>query len=475
VVGCSDGFTSCYEVRACPAGIESGAGGEGSSEMPSAHGGVGEGGERATGVALAGDGPKLDAGAAGVGTDAGDDDDPVPACKAGYRDWFTSSFAAPDGPTLGTPDFPSLPWVNAGNLQLAAGRVTGAGRAYVSAGRDFVSGAWRLRFRARFSGSSQQVSAAFNASEAGLGGARVTLDSSGQLVLSARGAELGGARFEPLDPGVDWFVEALFHDSGANLAVSSLNYASEVGAKAHARFSTPEAWEQTSAGTIAVQLASASASVSSPLLDELSLAGCGSEPPEYEALLIDTFERADSTELGQAEHPPSTPWTSSGVAARILNGGLELKDLANATAPLVAPTKGLRIRTTVSLVHNYLWAIVSYNVSAGDYGVKVPGFWVWGPPDEGYVYTGISRAVENESKHPFGISPGIPYFVQLDRHDDVAVLAVRTGSFTGPIVTLKASSGLSSADDTGGYLTLGNEGGDGTRFEDIRFDTYPVH
>jgi len=122
----------------------------------------------------------------------------------------------------------------------------------------------------------------------------------------------------------------------------------------------------------------------------------------------------------------------------------------------------------------YLWADVNYNVPAGLHGSTLPGFWVWGPPNGNYFYTSIFRGVSNETKHDVGISPDVPYFVQLDRDGDVAVLTMREQSFTGPILSVDFDNDLSAMADPGGYFTVGDEGGDGTRFEELRLDNYIV-
>jgi hypothetical protein len=119
----------------------------------------------------------------------------------------------------------------------------------------------------------------------------------------------------------------------------------------------------------------------------------------------------------------------------------------------------------------YLWADVNYNGQAGIHGSSLPGFWIFGGPT-GYFNTGIFAEVNLDPRHNVGISPDVPYFVQLDRDGDVAVLTVRTQSFAGPILVVNANDGLTGKPDTGSFFTVGDEGGDGTRFDDIRLDSY---
>jgi len=465
---CGDDFGSCRESRTC----EADSGGEaGDAGETSGLGAAGLGGASGVDSGLRGDAGEAGAAIPG-GTSSGGAGRPGEgACADGYTDWFTSSFSFPDGEIIGTADFPSMPWVPTGTLRLDTGRLSGAGTAIASQGAAVPYAGSRLRFRVRFTGSDQHVTAAFNAANDGSAGVRVTVASAGILSLTEAKVAVENTEFSPLEAGVDWFVEATFSGAGAEVSLARDNYGAEALARIESTLST-DALKLTATGTSAVAVLASESGIA-PSLDELSLSRCGVPAPEYQPLLVDTFERSDSTTVGKAESPAASTWKTSGAAVRIVDGALETKG-GNATIPLKVSTSGLRVRTTIRMVDGanpFLWADVNYNVQAGMHGSAFPGFWVFGGLT-GYFNTGIFAEVDNDPKHNVALSADVPYFVQLDRDGDFAVLTVRTQSFTGPILAIEANRGLTGKPDTGSFFTVGDEGGDGTRYDELRLDSY---
>jgi hypothetical protein len=395
----------------------------------------------------------------------------TPECPDGYSDWLSSSFSFPDGDVIGATDFPPMPWGQTGALKIDTGKLTGTGTAIVSQGTAFPYAGSRLRFRARFTDSNQQVTAAFDAAKDGTGGVRVTLDAAGKLTLTEGKIVVATANVPPLETGVDWFVETTFKATDADVVLSRNNYATEKSATSSFLLST-DALKVTAAGTKAAAVLTSTAGIA-PALDELSFARCGAEPPELTPLFADSFDRADSAMIGKADFPANATWIASSASATLANGGLQVTGLATAHVPLATvPADGVRIRTTVRSVGDFLWADVSYNGGSSDVDdiFKVPGFWVWNEPTT--VYTDIFGGLTTETKNPGkSLTAKTNYFVELDRDDPIATMIVRKTSFTGEIVLVVNQTGLSTAQNVGQFLWLGTESGvQTTLFDDIRVD-----
>lgn len=470
---CGTSFSGddCRETRTCKttgdeggsAGID-GDGGDGSLDAPSSSGGA------------AGDDASVGAGAgAGAAGAAGASSNPTPECPEGYAAWFTSAFAFPDGEVLGTADFPSFPWVGIGNLAIDEGRLEGVGTAIISQGTSFPYDGSRVRYRVRFTDSAQAVSVAINSAADGVGGLRATLDAVGELIITEGQASRGQIALEPLETGLDWFVELVVLSGGdARASVASGNYPGATGSTSKAELQITGLKSTATGKKTAVRLDSQAGIA--PAVDELSVARCGVEPPQYEAKLVDTFERPDSTTIGHAELPTSATWLDPSATFRIVDGALQSNgQLKVASIPLAElPLTGLRIRTSIRAVTGgnapYLWADVNFNVAQGIRGISNNGFWVWGGPTESHFYTGIfpgGGSLEHEAVPDTAV-----YFAQLDRDGDAAVLTVREHSFDGPILGVQFADALTATPDPGGYLTVGDEGGQGTRWEEIRVDVF---
>jgi hypothetical protein len=406
--------------------------------------------------------------------------EPSSACPDGYSTWLSSSFSFPDGDVIGATDFPPMPWAQAGMLKIETGRLSGTGTAIVSQGAVFPYAGSRVRFRARFTDSKQQITAGFAAAKDGTGGLRISVDAAGSLTVTEGETAVATGEMPPLESGVDWFVEATFKDSSARVLLSRGNYASENGATLTKALST-DALKVVAAGTKTVA-ALASSGGTSPSIDEISFSRCGVEPPDLTPILVDTFERADSTALGNADFPANLPWTAVPIdpqydpEVKIVDGGLQVSGLSSARLPLpTVPVHGLRVRTTIRADEDYLWADVNYNGGSSIKDItKYPGFWVWNAQDS--VFTAIFGGLRNETKHSDTIlNAGTSYFVELDRDDAIAILTIRKTSFSGEVVLVFPQTGLSEAQNAGEFFWLGTESGvQTTFFEDVRIDQYEV-
>lgn len=281
----------------------------------------------------------------------------------------------------------------------------------------------------------------------------------------------GQAAFDPLDTGVDWFVEAELVGASARVTLASGSYGKPSSTVATIE---TDALKASAQGLRAAVRLDSQVGIA-PAVDELSIARCGVAAPEYEARLIDTFERADATSLGKAELPATATWIDPSGSFTIVDGALQTSgDLDTASILLgeELPVAGLRIRTSVQAVTGgtgpYLWANVNFNVAQGYNGSPHQGFWVWGGPSETSFYTGLFTG-GGELKHDAVAATDL-YFAQLDRDGDTAVITVREGSFEGPILGVQYAGGLKITPNPGTYFTLGDSGGDGTRFEELRVD-----
>lgn len=404
---------------------------------------------------------------------------PTADCVDGYSDWFASSFSFPNGDVVGSADFPAMPWTQTGALRISAGRLGGTGVAFVSQGTVFPYAGSRLRFRARFSDSKQKVTAAFDAAKDGTGGVRLTLDAAGSMTLTEGKIVVASTAVPPLDSGVDWFVEAAFKDTSASVSLSRNNYASEKEASLTETLTTDRLKITASGGKAVAELASASGT--SPEIDEISFARCGVEPPELTSLLIDTFERAASKALGNAEFPASASWVAvpadqqSDPEAEIVDGALEVTGLSSARIPLARlPLAGLRIRMTIRAVSESLWANVNYGAGETvDVVNQVPGFWVWNSQDS--LYVSVFGGKARETKFNANLVSGTRYFVQLDRDETLATLTVRKTSFAGEVVVVFPQTDLPLTQNAGQFFWIGTSAGiQKTAFEDIRIDHYEV-
>lgn len=385
---------------------------------------------------------------------------------------MTSSFSYPDGEAIGAADFPSMPWTSNGVLRIVSGRLTGVGTATMSQGGSFPYDALRIRYRVRFTDSNQRVTVAFNSAEDGTSGLRLTLSGTGELILSERTAERARGTLPPLDTDVDWFVEAEVDGAEARASIARTNYGSATGGTTVGSIRT-DALKQSATGTKTSITLESEAGIS-PTVDELSVSRCGVTPPTYQPVFVDTFSRADSSSLGNAEYPSASSWSSTTTTpATIVNMGLELKGLARADIALAkpVPSAGVRLRTSFTVRDVNSWAEVHYNGSGE--GSSSMGFWLWGDgPDT--CYTMVFPRVGQEKTHSgAGFVAGEKFYAEFDVDSGTAALTVRRQSFTGPIFVTDVAAGFS--DPNGSILSLSTATGfDGksTLFDDVRIDQY---
>jgi hypothetical protein len=194
----------------------------------------------------------------------------------------------PDREVVGSVDFPSMPWVTSGSLKIASGRLSGNGTASASQGLAFAYAGLRVRFKGRFTDSSQHVKVALNSQDDGSGGLQIDIDAAGKVKLIEGDVERGSASLNPLAVGRDWFAEAEFGDSRALVRVSDGNYATVAGAPVLATVESAQLARTAVGKKLAVALTSAGDLPAA--IDELLVARCGVSAPEYEPIFQDAFE-----------------------------------------------------------------------------------------------------------------------------------------------------------------------------------------
>jgi hypothetical protein len=287
------------------------------------------------------------------------------------------------------------------------------------------------------------VTVAFDAEQNGSGGVRLTLDSAGSLVLTEGAAEVERRDVTPLDSGIDWYVEAVFEAGSAEISLARGNYGSEQTASAIATLTTG-ALEVTASGTkLVADLVSAGGI--SPALDEVSFARCGVEAPAYERVFVDTFERADSSTIGNAELPATSAWRKGENGTAVVTGGsLEINQLSSVAIDQgrQLPLDGLRARVVFSPKHLNSWLSFYFNKPSTSSSGTDLGFWAWG--DAKGVYAEVFAGDKTpELLHPdLKFSTGATLYAELNVDSGVGVLTLRTGSFSGPIVVIGGETGL---------------------------------
>jgi hypothetical protein len=326
-------------------------------------------------------------GAGGTGGMAGETSSGA-SCPEGYQPWLTSGFSFPDGEVIGIADFPSMPWAKSGSLAIESGRLTGAGIATVSQGVVFPYAGSRMRFRARFTDSDQQVTVAFGAETNGSGGVRLTLDSAGSLVLTEGTGEVARRNVAPLESSIDWYVEAVFDGGSAEISVSEGNYGSEGTASATATLST-DALDGGAKGNKLIAELSSGGEFPPPSMRFPSRVAV-SKRQGYERLFVDTFERADSSSLGNAELPATSTWRKAeSDTTAITSGALEIEQLSTVDIDQAAqlPLDGLRARVVFASKHLNSWLTFKFNKPNTSPSASDLGFWAWG--DVKGVYTAV--------------------------------------------------------------------------------------
>jgi hypothetical protein len=293
-------------------------------------------------------------------------------------------------------------------------------------------------------------------------------------VLTEGTADVERRDVAPLESGIDWFVEAVFEAGSAEISLARGNYGSEQAATVIATFTTG-ALEATASGTkLIADLASAGGI--SPTLDEISFGRCGVEAPAYERLFVDTFERADSSALGNAELPATSAWRKGEYGTAVITGGsMEIEQLSSVDIDQGRqfPLAGLRARVVFSPKDLNSWLGLYFNKPTTSHSATDLGFWAWG--DAKGVYTAVFAGDKTpELLHPgVKFSAGATLYAELNVDSGVGVLTLRTGSFAGPIVMVDGETGLLPT--VGKLLVLDTANsfdGRGTLIDEVIVETY---
>jgi hypothetical protein len=419
-----------------------GSSGAGASGGTGASGGDAGAGGSAAGSANGGTAPSDAGGDAGNG--GTDPDASTPTCAQRYEDWFQSTFATADSTVVGTADYPTMPWSTSGDMKLQAGRLSGAGTAIASQGLSFGYDGLRLRFKARFTDSSQQVKVALNAHDDGSKGLVLGVSASGRVVLLENDVERASATLNPLAIDRDWFVQCTVQDSTATVRISDTNYQEPASSPRPAAIERATVSQTAVGKQIAIALISAG---NLPVaVDELFVSRCGLSPPVYQPIFRDTFQRNDSSVLGPAELPASSAWTG-GAGVSIARGMLYFTgfqgDTARAPIESSAVNVGVRLRYAFysTVAENQFSVFVAYNSTTS---LEAPGFQI-GTKDE----TSTSIMVNGTgSIHPFVLATRVQYFAQVDMQGRIAVLTLRTGDYAGPILAIQPGQGTAEIPTT---------------------------
>lgn len=354
-------------------------------------------------------------------------------------------------------------------MRIEGGRLTGTGQTVVYQGTVFELGDSRLRFRLRFTDLKQAVAVAINAGEIGSGGVRISLTADGKLVLSDGATIVGAVQTSPLDDGEERFVEVVLGEQASSIRIARKNYPTKqsqldgelkIGA-----------WEPSAKSAFATVALTATGIA--PTVDDIHFARCGSEPPAYETLLFDDFERPNSTSIGQSEVPPGLVWEGT-EGTSISDGSLLTRGVSEARIPLgVLSQPHVRVRARIRGRdgETAFWTNFNYNSAAvSENVVDDPGFWVWGYINKASYLTvfGTGNETNFDSAR---VSLGTDYFVEFTRSQSIALLSMRSTSFDGPIMAALLAD-VSGVPNTGDYFKLGSSGSAAV-FEDIRVESYP--
>jgi hypothetical protein len=439
-------LTGAHERSLMPEnGTDSGSptgGGAGTASGAGATGGDGgSGGAGGAGGSIAGS----QNGGTGSSEDAGDSGEPagppdvvVSSCPRSYVDWFQSSFAAIDRDMVGSADFTPKPWNTSGDLKIVDGRLSGTGAATASQGRAFPYEGLRLRYKGRFTDSSQRVVVALNAQSDGSEGVRVEVMASGKVALIENGVQRGITTLPPLAINRDWYLEMELGASRATVRLSDVNYPGETGTIALAMIENAPLDNTALGKFLSIALTGAAELPSS--VDELFVARCGLTPPAHELLLKDAFDRQDSSALGNAEVPPTSTWFSHSTDISIARSTLYFFEPGgSATVPIepYSMDDGIRLRfrfhTDFDAAPFFLSVVYNHSLTQ-----LSPTFTI---SSINGTSTEVVVGVESHSRN-VAIARTLSYSVQVDVQGDIGVLTLRTRDYTGPIVAIVSGRGL---------------------------------
>jgi hypothetical protein len=430
-------------------GSASGVGATGGTGATGGAGGDGGVAGSAAGSANAGTGSFEDAG------DSGDSSTPadvfVPSCSQSYFDWFRSSFAAIDRDVVGSADRPTMPWNTSGALAILNGRLSGKGIATASQGVAFEYDGLRLRYKVRFTDTSQYVGVAVNSERDGTRGLRVDVMANGKVILIENGVQRGTTTLSPLAIDRDFYLELRVEASRANVRLADVNYPGETGSVPLATVENAPVANSAAGTYLSIALSSPAELPSS--IDELFVARCGMAPPEYQPILSDQFDREDSSLLGNAEYPPTAAWSTRSTAVSIGRRMLYFfePDGGEATVPIEPHSMedGIRMRFAFRTGFDGQQFLVGalYNFSTT---TNAPAFTI-------RSHDGASTQIAVGNSHsnlPVTITGQISYYVQVDLQGDACVLTLRTVDYAGPIKAIVAGHVLPEHVSTVQELTL---------------------
>jgi hypothetical protein len=373
-----------------------------------------------------------------------------------------SNFGYDQSAQLGPADFPSMPWIAPNTMTVSNGRVTGAGSALVSQGVTFPYAGTRLRFTGKFTDSAERVTVAMNAKLDGSGGLAIAMEG-GKVTLTENGTARGSTEFAPLGTS-DWFVEAILGASTADVVISTGNYGASPGASLIGSLDISTLDGTALGGKLALSM-TGSGSVY-PQVDGVYISRCGVPAPTYQPLFSDSFNRPNSTSLGNAEIPSTSAWSlvpNEGTSVSIAGNTLEFTGSTTVTAPQAAAVdnRGIRVRLVFapisSLNMNGFLAAYNFNLS---------------PLSEvvfGVLYNSATSTYVGSNYYDFGLVLDTKYFVEFDVDDPDAVLTVRSGSYDGPLIAMdtQAATGALSASGTNVEIR-----GTSLQMDEFRIDRY---
>jgi hypothetical protein len=316
--------------------------------------------------------------------------------------------------------------------------LSGKGAATASQGRAFPYEGLRLRYKGRFTDSSQRIGVALNAHSDGSEGLRVEVTADGDVELLENGVQRGSTTLTPLASSRDWYLELELGVSRATVRLSDVNYPGETGAIALAIIENVSLANTAVDKFLSIALTGAGELPSS--VDELFVARCDSTPPAYEPLLRDAFERQDSSMLGNAEVPTTSAWFTQSTDIAIGRGMLYFfAPGGSATVPIepYSMDEGIRLRFAfrTDFDPSPFFLSVVYNHSLTQ---SSPTFMITSPTG---TSTQIVVGLESRSRD-VPIARTLSYYVQVDAQGDIGVLTLRTRDYTGAIVAIVSGRGL---------------------------------
>ena len=364
-----------------------------------------------------------------------------------------------------------MPWKTvSGTFTTSSGRAstTGTSVAIASQGGTLGYAGTRLRFKFSLASLEHAVSAAFNSDVQGLNGLGVRVSGgTGALSVSEKGRLLGSVELGALEVDTDYYVNLGITGTEGRAELSTINFAGVPGSVAVGGLSV-DGLAQDTTGTFASMALEGTGTT----LDLLSVARCGVAAPNYTALLVDNFDRADGTTLGGPQIPTAATWTRTSETYPI--------EIGSNTLVVSGPTgvrtqtehyqnRGLRIRATTKF-GDQGWLVISYNeLNSGE---ASNGFDLWRENDT-TVFVEYRRS-EDWSRAPFTLDFDTFYYIQFDVDADVGVVTVRSTGYDGPILFAFFAGGFSEAPPAQTDVVLSNTGASNASLtiDELRIDRY---